>query len=77
MSTAAVYDRSPGVGDVDETSALVGDAAGDYAVTKRNADAALGDVDGITRVLLRPPAILGPGESSMWNSLRPAEMRRG
>ena len=75
VSTAAVYERSPGVGDVDETSPLVGDAAGDYAVTKRDADAALGDVDGITRVLLRPPAILGPGESSVWNSRRPAEMR--
>lgn len=78
LSTAAVYDRAPGVGDVDdvdETSPLVGEEAGDYPVTKRDADAALGDVDGITRVLLRPPAILGPGESSVWNSLRPARMR--
>jgi hypothetical protein len=32
-------------------------------------------VDGITRVLLRPPAILGAGDSSIWNSLRPARMR--
>jgi uncharacterized protein YbjT (DUF2867 family) len=30
VSTAAVYDRSPGVGDVDESSALVGDDGGDY-----------------------------------------------
>ncbi len=75
ISTAAVYDRSPGVGDVDEESPLVADDANAYAVTKRNTDAALGQVDGFTRVILRPPAILGAGESSIWNSLRPAEIR--
>ncbi|HET9074990.1 MAG TPA: NAD-dependent epimerase/dehydratase family protein [Solirubrobacteraceae bacterium] len=75
ISTAAVYDRSPGVGDVEETSALVGDDANDYAVTKRDADLALAALSGPTRVLLRPPAILGPGPSSTWNTLRPAEMR--
>lgn len=75
VSTAAVYDRSPGVGDVDESSRLVGDDAGDYAVTKRDTDLALAEVEGITRVLVRPPAILGPGETSIWNTLRPAGMR--
>jgi nucleoside-diphosphate-sugar epimerase len=75
LSTAAVYDRSPGVGDVDEDSPLVPDDANDYAVTKRDTDAALARVDGITRVLLRPPAILGTGERSIWNTLRPAGMR--
>jgi nucleoside-diphosphate-sugar epimerase len=75
ISTAAVYDRSPEIGDVDESSALVGDDANDYAVTKRDTDLVLADVDGITRVLLRPPAILGPGRSSTWNTLRPAAMR--
>jgi len=75
VSTAAVYDRSPGTGDVDEGGALVGDDAGDYAVVKRDTDAALAEVDGLTRVLLRPPAILGPGDSSVWNALRPAQMR--
>jgi nucleoside-diphosphate-sugar epimerase len=75
ISTAAVYDRSPGVGDVDETSALVDDDANDYAVTKRDTDAALAEVDGLTRVILRPPAILGIGARSIWNTLRPAEMR--
>ncbi len=75
ISTAAVYDRSPQSGDIDETSALVGDDANDYAVTKRDIDAALAEVDGITRVLLRPPAILGPGPTSVWNTLRPAAMR--
>jgi len=75
ISTAAVYDRSPEAGDVDESSPLVADDAGDYPVTKRDTDAALADVEGLTRVLLRPPAILGAGGSSVWNSLRPAEIR--
>ena len=75
ISTAGVYDRSPGVGDVDEAAGLVGDDADDYAVTKRDTDAALAEVDGITRVIVRPPAILGPGESSVWNTLRPASVR--
>ncbi len=75
ISTAAVYDRSPGVGDVDEASPLVADDANAYAVTKRDTDAALAAVEGVTRILLRPPAILGPGPSSMWNSLRPALLR--
>jgi len=74
VSTAAVYDRSPGAGDIDESSPLVGDEAGDYAVTKRDTDAMLAEVGGLTGVLLRPPAILGAGESSMWNSLRPQRM---
>ena len=75
VSTAAVYDRSPGVGDVDESAALVGDDAGDYPVTKRDADLAVASVDGLTRVLLRPPAILGTGQSSIWNTVRPAAIR--
>jgi len=75
ISTAAVYDRSPGVGDVGERSALVADDARAYAVTKRDADAALAEVDGITRVIVRPPAILGPGETSIWNTLRPRDVR--
>ncbi|WP_341243001.1 NAD(P)H-binding protein, partial [uncultured Nocardioides sp.] len=75
VSTAAVYDRSTGVGDVDESAALVGDDGGDYPVTKRDADAELARVEGLTRVLVRPPAILGPGESSVWNTLRPATIR--
>ncbi len=75
ISTAGVYDRSPGVGDVDEASPLVSDDADGYSVTKRDTDAALAQVQGITRVLLRPPAILGFGESSIWNSVRPAMIR--
>ena len=75
ISTAAVYDRSAEVGDVDESSALVSDDANDYSVTKRDTDLALAQVKGITRVLLRPPAILGPGPTSVWNTLRPAAIR--
>lgn len=75
ISTAGVYDRSPGTGDVDEASPLVTDHADAYAVTKRDTDAALAEVEGLTRVLLRPPAILGPGETSIWNSVRPAAIR--
>ena len=74
VSTCAVYDRRPGTGDVDEASPLVGDDADVYAVTKRDTDAALGEIAGITRVLVRPPAILGARETSVWNTLRPAEI---
>jgi nucleoside-diphosphate-sugar epimerase len=75
ISTAAVYDRSPDVGDVDESSALAPDDANSYAVTKRDTDLALAGVDGLTRVLLRPPAVLGAGPGSTWNTLRPAAIR--
>ena len=75
VSTCAVYERRPGLGDVDETSALVADDADDYAVTKRDTDLALTAVDGITGVLVRPPAILGAGPTSVWNTLRPAQIR--
>ncbi len=74
VSTAAVYDRGPGSHDVDEQSPLVDDDAGDYAVAKRDGDAALAEVEELTRVLVRPPAILGPGETSVWNTRRPAEL---
>lgn len=75
VSTAAVYDRSPGVGDITEDSALVPDDGFDYAVVKRDVDAALERLAGTTRVLLRPPVVLGPGESSVWNTVQPAAIR--
>lgn len=75
VSTAAVYARTPEVGDVDESAALVDDDGGDYPVTKRDTDRAVAELGGLTRVLVRPPAILGPGESSIWNALRPAAIR--
>jgi len=77
VSTAAVYDRSPGTGDVSDGSPLVDDDGGDYPVTKRNTDHALAEVDGLTAVLVRPPAILGAGETSVWNTLRPGQVRDG
>jgi nucleoside-diphosphate-sugar epimerase len=75
VSTAAVYDRSPGQGDVDESAPLVGDDANDYAVTKRDTDLALVGIDGLTRVLVRPPAILGSGKTSVWNAVVPRDIR--
>lgn len=75
VSTAAVYDLRPALGDVDEHGALASDEAGDYAVVKRDVDLALAEVEGPTRVLLRPPAILGAAETSVWNSVRPAHVR--
>lgn len=75
VSTAGVYDRSPGVGDVDEDGALVPDDADDYGVVKRDTDAALARLGGATRVLVRPPAILGAGETSVWNRVQPDRLR--
>ena len=71
VSTAAVYDRSPGLGDVADDGELAPEGSGDYPDTKNATDAALAEVGGLTTVLVRPPAILGAGETSVWNSLRP------
>ena len=76
ISTAAVYDRSARAGDVSESSQTVSDDVDNaYAITKRDADRALAEIDGMTRVLLRPPAILGAGPTSIWNTLRPEDIR--
>lgn len=75
-STAGVYDRSPETGDVTEESELVPDDANDYSVIKRDIDAALERLGGTTRVLVRPPMILGPGESSVWNTVHPASVAK-
>lgn len=72
ISTAGVYDRSPGTGDVTEDSAYVSDDSNAYGVIKRDLDEALARLGGTTRVLVRPPMILGPGESSVWNTVQPA-----
>jgi nucleoside-diphosphate-sugar epimerase len=77
VSTAGVYDRSAGVGDVAEDGALLPEGSGDYPDTKNAADAALAEVGGLTTVLVRPPAVLGAGETSVWNTLRPREIRDG
>ncbi|WP_324278316.1 NAD-dependent epimerase/dehydratase family protein [Blastococcus brunescens] len=77
VSTAGIYDRSPGVGDVAEDGALLPEGSGDYPDTKNATDAALAQVGGLTTVLVRPPAILGAGDTSVWNTLRPQEIRNG
>lgn len=77
VSTAGVYDRSPGTGDIAEDGPLLPDGSGDYPDTKNAADAALAGVGGLTTVLVRPPAILGTGDTSVWNTLRPRAMRDG
>ncbi len=77
VSTAAVYDRSAGLGDLAEDGALAPEGSGAYADTKNATDAALAEVEGLTVVLVRPPAILGAGETSVWNTLRPQAFRDG
>ncbi len=77
VSTAGVYDRSAGVGHVAEDGALLPDGSDDYADTKNATDAALAQVGGLTVVLVRPPAIAGAGATSVWNTLRPREVRDG
>jgi len=77
VSTAGVYDRSAGVGDVAEDGALLPEGSGAYPDTKNATDAALAHVGGLTTVLVRPPAIIGAGETSVWNTLRPREIRDG
>ncbi len=77
VSTAGVYDRSAGVGDVAEDGALLPEGSGDYPDTKNATDAALAQVGGLTTVLVRPPAIMGAGDTSVWNTLRPQEIGNG
>ena len=77
LSTAGVYDRSAGVGDVAEDGALLPEGSGAYPDTKNATDVALAEVVGLTTVLVRPPAIVGAGDTSVWNTLRPQEVRGG
>jgi nucleoside-diphosphate-sugar epimerase len=77
LSTAGVYDRSAGVGDVAEDAALLPEGSGDYPDTKNATDAALARVGGLTTVLVRPPAVMGAGDTSVWNTLRPQAVRDG
>jgi nucleoside-diphosphate-sugar epimerase len=77
VSTAGVYDRSAGIGDVAEDGALLPEGNGDYPDTKNATDAALAQVGGLTVVLVRPPAVLGAGDTSVWNTLRPESIRGG
>jgi nucleoside-diphosphate-sugar epimerase len=77
VSTAAVYDRSPAMGDVADDGPLLPEGSGAYADTKNATDAALAQVEGLTTVLVRPPAVVGSGETSVWNTLRPQAVRAG
>lgn len=74
-SSTSVYERIGSTGDVDESSKLVTDDADDYSRTKRATDEGVARVDGITRVIVRPTAILGASEQSVWNTRRPAGIR--
>jgi nucleoside-diphosphate-sugar epimerase len=77
VSTSGVYDRSADIGDIAEDGALLPEGSGAYPDTKNAADAALAEIGGLTTVLVRPPAITGPGDTSVWNTLRPRQMRDG
>ena len=67
VSTAAVYDRSPGVGAVTEAGVVAGDDGGDYPVTKRDTDQAIAEVDGL----------VGLGLQSGWLGIAPLSAVRG
>lgn len=75
MSTAGVYLRPHSDLNIDEDSLIVGDDAGAYSVTKRDTDFALAEISGVTGFLVRPPAILGPGVTSEFNTVRPEALR--
>lgn len=77
VSTAGVHDRSAGLGDLAEDAALLPPGSGDYPDTKNAVDTALAEVEGLTTVLVRPPAIAGAGPTSVWNTLRPQAFRDG
>lgn len=74
ISTISVYDPPPGAGDISESSPIP-DSDAEYPMTKREAEAGLREIDGMTRIILRPPSILGPGPTSMWNTEVPARIR--
>lgn len=75
VSTTSVYKREAGTGDVHESSEIVDDSANLYSVTKRDTERAIAAVDGMTRVMVRPTSIFGPGETSIWNTIRPQAAR--
>jgi len=68
-ATAVVTTVHP-MGDDRETQQRVS-VEGTAALARLARDAGVG----LTRVLVRPPAILGSGDTSIWNTLRPASMR--
>jgi nucleoside-diphosphate-sugar epimerase len=77
VSTAGVYDLPAGARDAADDAALLPQGSGDYPDTKNATDAALAEVGRLTTVLVRPPAILGVGDTSVWNTLRPQAILGG
>jgi hypothetical protein len=55
---------------VAEDGALLPEGSGDYPDTRNATDAAPARVGGLTTVLVRPPAIMGASDSSVWATLR-------
>lgn len=89
VSTTSVYDLAA-IGDdvVDETSPLVtagsaapaaSSSASAYAVSKAEGEAevARAVVTGLSAAILRPPAVLGAGETSTWGTRIPSRLREG
>ena len=64
--------RTAQSGDQDESSPLVPDDANDYAVTKRDTDLSLAEIDGITRVPSDRRRSWVPESLGVENTLRPA-----
>ena len=77
VSTAAVYDRSPRIGDVDESSPLVADDANAYAATKRDTDAALAEDRGRDLDLELRPAGRDPPRPEGSSRRARADLRLG
>ena len=78
VSTAGVYDRSAGVGDVAVDGALLPEGKpAPTPIPRTPPTPRSAQVGGLTTVLVRPPAILGGGDTSVWNTLRPARIRGG
>lgn len=89
MSTTATYDL-PAIGDavVDETAPLrdvdsapnaTGSAPPTYGATKAEAEAEIRAArrSGLSAAILRPPAVLGAGETSTWGSRVPRQLLDG
>lgn len=81
VSTTSVYDR-PESGDapVTEETPLVApddEAAGAYARTKADAERVLGQAATTAVAILRPPAVLGAGETSTWGRRIPDRVSAG
>lgn len=64
---------------VDHDAALVDDAAGPYAVTKRDGEQVVREAQaaGLDTVILRPPAVLGWGATSTWGQKVPRAIATG